>query len=347
MQKTSITENYSISKILKGGWQLSQGHSDSDKSSAISDMFKFVEAGITTFDFGDIYTGVEELVGQFLNQYTDTYGKDHLQDIQLHTKYVPDLSQLSTVTKKDTEEIIDRSLKRLGVDRLDVVQFHWWDYDIPRYVEVANYLKELQEKGKIRYIGVTNFDVPHLKEIIDSGVVITTAQVQYSLLDHRPENGLVDFCQKNNIQLLCYGTVAGGFLSEKYLGADEPTGVLENRSLTKYKLIIDEFGGWELFQELLKTLSKISQKHQVSLTNVAERYILEKPQVAGIIVGARNAEHLTNNLQIDTFKLDQNDFEMIEQVIDQSPGLQGDCYELEREKGGKHAVIMKYNLNKD
>ena len=89
-------------------------------------------------------------------------------------KYVPDLDILADVTFNHTESIIDRSLRRLNRDALDLVQFHWWDYNVPGYVEVALGLLKLKEKGKIRNIGVTNFDAPHLKEIVDAGVPIVS-----------------------------------------------------------------------------------------------------------------------------------------------------------------------------
>lgn len=342
-----LAPGYFISRILKGGWQLAADHNNANRISPIEDMFAFVDAGITTFDCGDIYTGVEELIGEFRIQYQKRFGKVALEKIHVHTKFVPDRSILPTIDKSHVTSIIDRSLKRLGMERLDMVQFHFWDFAIPRYVETAVYLQELQKAGKIRFLSVTNFDVKHLQELIDTGVQITSHQVQYSLLDNRPEHGMVEFCQRNNIKLLCYGTVAGGFLSEKYLGVAEPLYPLENRSLTKYKLILDDFGGWNIFQELLQVLKIIADKHGVSITNVATKYILDKSQVAGAIIGARNTNHLADNIKTFGFTLDANDHDLINQILLQAKELLGDIYELERIKGGKHAGIMKYNLNKE
>ena len=208
--RIELAPGYSISKILKGGWQLAGGHGPIDRKSAIEDMPIFVQTGITTFDFGDIYTGVEELIGEFIRQHG-------AKDVQLHTKYVPDLDTLPSVDRPYTERVIDRSLSRLGIDTLDLVQFHWWDYSVPRYIDVAQHLVDLQRSGKIRNIGVTNFDVPRLKELVEAGIPIVTNQVQYSVLDQRPEHGMVEFCQQQGIKLLCYGTVAGGFFSQIYL----------------------------------------------------------------------------------------------------------------------------------
>jgi aryl-alcohol dehydrogenase-like predicted oxidoreductase len=147
--------------------------------------------------------------------------------------------------------------------------------------------------------------------------------------------------------LLCYGTVAGGFLSERYLNVPEPEPPLENRSLTKYKLIIDDTGGWELFQQILITLHQIARKHSVSIASVATRYVLQKRGVGAAIVGVRHAHHLADTLRTFEFELDGQDLAAIENVTNQATGPTGDVYALERIKGGKHAAIMKYNLNRE
>lgn len=345
MQRIEIRPGYSISKVIKGGWHLAGGHGKIDEEKALEDMREFVKAGITTFDCADIYTGVEELIGKFRHKYQDEFRTGDLPAIQIHTKYVPDYSALATLKKEDTEKIIDRSLKRLKVERLDLVQFAWWDYQFPRYLETALHLSELQKKGKIRYLGITNFDTQRIQELLDAGVEITTNQVQYSLLDRRVENDMTALAQKHDIPFLCYGSVAGGFLSDRYLGAADPTQPHENRSLTKYRLIIDEFGGYDLFQELLKTLKVIANKYQVGIAEVAGKYVLQKPMVASTIVGARNSKHLNSLIKLDGFTLDDDDLKAIATITSQSTGPNGPFYELERDKTGKHGAIMKYNLN--
>jgi len=346
MQRIEIRPGYSISKVIKGGWHLAGGHGKIDENKALEDMFEFVKAGITTFDCADIYTGVEELIGKFREKYQDEFRTGELPQIQIHTKYVPDYSALATLKKEDTVKIIDRSLKRLKVERLDLVQFSWWDYQFPKYLETALHLTELQQSGKIRHVGITNFDTPRIKEMLDAGVKITTNQVQYSLLDRRVENNMTSLAQQHDIPFLCYGSVAGGFLSDRYLDAPDPMQPHENRSLTKYRLIIDEFGGYGLFQELLKALRKIANKYNVGIAEIASKYILQKPMVAAVIVGARNNKHLGSLKKLVSFNLDNDDLKTIAKIINQSKGPNGPFYELERDKTGKHGSIMKYNLNK-
>ena len=338
--RCDLSPGYDVARMIKGGWQLAGGHGSIERGRALADMRSFVQAGMTTFDCADIYTGVEDLIGEFLCR-----RRDDLPEVQVHTKYVPDLNSLSTLTGQDVERSIERSLRRLGVERLDLVQFHWWDYGIRGYVETALQLARLRGAGKIKHIGVTNFDVARLQEILDAGVPVVSNQVQYSLLDHRPERGMVELAERHSISLLCYGTVAGGFLSDRYLGAPQPERPLENRSLTKYKLIIEDFGGWELCQRLLRTLRGIADKHEASIAMVATRYVLQKNRVAAAIVGARHARHLPETLRTFSFELDEHDLAAIKRVTDAAQGPAGDVYSIERIEGGKHAAIMKYDLS--
>jgi len=336
-----ISDGYEISRVIKGGWHLAGDHGVIDPEQAVHDMAAFVQAGITTFDCADIYTGVEALIGRFLALYPRL-----AKEVQVHTKFIPDLRMLAEVDATYVERSIDRSLMRLGVERLDLVQFHWWDYEVPGYVEAAAELSRLRDKGKIANIGVTNFDVPHLTEILDAGVPVVSMQAQYSLLDERPRNGMIDLCRSRNIAVICYGTVAGGFLSERWMGRRAAAGGgLTNRSLIKYQLIIDDFGGWDLFQQLLETLGRIAVKHRCDIATVASRAVLDWDHVAAVIVGATNASHLSANRKIADLKLDAADVQAIQAILRQRHGPYGDVYSLERDRTGRHGRIMKYDLH--
>ncbi len=346
VETIELTPGYRISRILRGGWQLAGGHGEVEEERAILDMAAFLDAGVTAFDCADIYTGVEEMIGLFRERLRTERGAEALARLKVHTKFVPDWDDLPRVDGAYVRAVIDRSLRRLRTERLDLVQFHWWNYAVPGAVETALMLQELQREGKIDRLGGTNFDTPHTRAMLDAGVRLVSMQVQYSLLDDRPEHGLVQLCTERDVKLLCYGTVAGGFLSERWLGQREPGEAFANRSLTKYKLIIDDFGGWELFQELLGTLQRVGAKHGVGITAVATRWILDKPQVAGAIIGARYADHLSDNLTVFRFALDIEDRAAIEAVLAQRKGPEGDTFALERDREGRHGRIMKYDLNK-
>ncbi len=347
IERIELAPEYSISRVIKGSWQLAGGHGLVDVDAAVADMRRFVGAGVTTFDCADIYTGVEELIGTFLRLSRDAVRSDEVPPIQVHTKCVPDLDRLPALSRPDVEATVDRSLRRLGVERLDLVQLHWWDYSVPGYVDAAGWLYDLEKRGKIWHVGVTNFDVEHLEEILHEGIPVVSNQVQYSVLDRRPELEMADFCKARGISLLCYGTVAGGLLSDRYVGAAEPSPPYENRSLTKYKLIVDEFGDWRLFQSLLGALQAIADRHEVSLSAVASRYVLEKPAVAAVIVGARHAHHLSDIAGLCSFHLDAADIALVDGVLRHARGPKGAVYGLERIRDGAHGAIMRYNLQEE
>jgi aryl-alcohol dehydrogenase-like predicted oxidoreductase len=339
--RATLAPGYSISRLIKGGWHLAGGHGPVDPAQACRDIAAFVEAGVTTYDCADIYTGVEELIGRFRRDYPR-----HARELRVHTKFVPDLDVLGSIDRGGVEAIIDRSLLRLGVPRLDLVQFHWWDYSVARYVEVGLELDRLRRAGKIEHVGVTNFGARQLGELLDAGLPVFAHQLQYSLLDSRPERAMADLCHARGIALLCYGTVAGGFLSERWLGEPEPREAFTNRSLTKYRLIIDEFGGWHLFQQLLDALQEVAVTHSCDIASVAVRAILDRPAVAAAIVGATNVSHLPSHARIGALALTSQDRERIRQVTDRARGPRGDVYELERDRAGPHGRIMKYTLNR-
>ena len=322
------------SRIIKGGWQLAGGHGAIDRAAALADMAAYVEAGITAFDCADIYTGVEALIGEF------NRSRPADKRARVHTKFVPDLEALPSIDRATVTRVIDRSLTRLGVERLDLVQLHWWDYAMPRMVDTASWLAELQRSGKVALIGGTNFDAPNTRRLLDAGVPLATMQVQYSLLDRRPERALAGV---PGLGLLCYGTVAGGFLSDAWLGRPD-LGELENRSLVKYRLIIEDFGGWVLFQELLRTLRQIADRHGTDIASVATRFVLDRPRVAAAIVGVRRRAHLAAHAGLFGFALDATDHAALDAVLARARPIEGDTYTLERERDGRHGRIMKYNL---
>ena len=346
MNKVKLDTNYQISPVIKGGWQLSSGHSLNKKieeNTAVADTIKFIESGISTLDFGDIYTGVEKLVGKAIAELIEKYGDQGRNQVQLHTKYVPNEFDLDDFNRSDVQKIVNRSLERLGVETVDLVQFHWWKYEAKHYLEAMEELFNLKALGKIRHIGVTNFDVERLSQMVDAGLKPSSIQLQYSLIDSRAEEGMSDFCEKHGIGMICYGTVAGGFFSERYLGIKEPT-VFETRSNVKYRLIIEEFGGWKIFQRLLQVLSTIASNHKTDIGTVASAYILNQPSVKAVIIGARNTDHLKSNLSIPLIQFTVEELDLLKEIKSQRKGPTGPVYHLER-YDQKHRNIMHTNNN--
>jgi aryl-alcohol dehydrogenase-like predicted oxidoreductase len=324
-----LAPGLTIHRIVNGMWQVAGGHGYIDHELAIEDMMKYHEADYTSWDMADIYGPAEDFIGQFRRRLCEIKGKDELGRIQALTKWVP---RPEKITYPIVKEKIQKSLNRMSVDSLDLLQFHWWDYNNPYYLDALKYLSDLRDEGIVKHIGLTNFDTARMQIIMDSGLQIVTNQIQYSIIDRRPEVKMISFCKEHKIRLLAYGSLCGGLLSERYLRRTQQPSVIEldTLSLRKYKKMIDKWGGWSLFQELLSILDEIAQKYNVNIANVATRYILEKPAVAGAIIGARLgiSNHRNSNVQVFNFSLDKSDYDAIDTVCSKSNNLfdmVGDC----------------------
>ena len=322
-----FTDDLTICRILNGMWQVSGGHGPIDPGSAVEEMFSYHDAGFTTWDLADHYGPAEDFVGAFRRAFTTRYGAERLPEIQAFTKWVPHPGRL---TRRIVEDAVALSLSRMGVDCLALLQFHWWDYGDRSSLDALKHLADIQHEGKIRHLALTNFDTERLRIIVDHGIPIVSNQVQYSLVDRRPEIRMAAFCRDHGIALLTYGTLLGGLLSEKYLRPEPTRSELDTASLRKYKNMIDAWGGWSLFQDLLGVLKQIADKHRASIANIGLRYILDRPAVAGVIVGARLgvAQHIADNARVFGSVLDGDDLSTIEAVLARSRDLMqviGDC----------------------
>ena len=323
-----FTADLTVCRILNGMWQVSGAHGYIDPVRAVEEMFVYHDAGFTTWDLADHYGPAEDFIGEFRRQFAVRRGAERLSEIQAFTKWVPAPGRM---TRRVVEDAIGISLSRMGVECLDLLQFHWWDYSDKSYLDALKHLADLQREGKIRHLALTNFDTERLHVIADHGVPVVSNQVQYSLVDRRPEVRMAAFCRDHAMALLAYGSLLGGLLSEKYLGRPEPQrSELNTASLRKYKNMIGAWGGWPLFQDLLTALKQVADKHQVSISNIGLRYILDRPAVAGAIVGARLglAQHIDDNARVFGCELDADDLVTIEAVLSQSRDLMqliGDC----------------------
>ena len=323
-----FAEDMEICRILNGMWQVSGGHGPIDPAAAVKDMFPYVDEGFTTWDLADHYGPAEDLIGEFRRQLTAARGPEAWESVQAFTKWVP---RPGPMTRGVVEQAVDVSLRRMDTDRLDLLQFHWWEYQDESYLDALSHLSDLRDEGKIRHVALTNFDTERLKRIAGHGIKIVSNQVQFSLIDRRPEVEMAQFCLDQGIHLLAYGTLCGGLLSDRYLGAPEPSrAALNTASLSKYKQMVDAWGGWELFQELLGALRSVADTHQVNIAIVAVRYVLDRPAVAGAIVGVRLgvSENRADSARVFGFNLDPSGLAQIDAVLNRSRNLYqiiGDC----------------------
>lgn len=231
---------------------------------------------------------------------------------------------------------VEAQCARLQVKSLPLVQFFWADYSVRRYVDVALMLAELQADGLIQNLGITNFDLPRIKELVGAGVPLVSNQVQLSALDSRPlQSGMADYCAGHGVALLAFGTVGAGLLSERYLGQPPPSADALRAggySLSMYSATASRFGGWSLVQELLAVMAEVARAHPgATVANVAQRYVLQvSPAVGALIVGVRNSEHIAENVRTFGFALSDGEMAAIGKVVAKRAGPRGDVWDLER-----------------
>lgn len=318
--RIALTETLSISRIVCGLWQVAdieKSGTTIDPESGADALQAYARDGFDTFDMADHYGSAELITGRLLARYGD--GNRPVA----FTKWCPEPGPMTAdVVRRGVEE----RLTRLGVDTVDLLQFHWWSFEHPGWLDALHELQRLREDGLIGALGLTNFDAGHLALALADGVEIATNQVSFSLVDRRAAGALSQLCAERGVKLLAYGTLCGGFLSERWLGRPEPT-TIADWSRSKYKRFIDTAGGWAAFQEILRAAARIAAKHKVSISNVASRWVLEHPAVAATIVGARigENEHRGDNLKVFSFALDGEDHEALDAAFAATQPIPGDC----------------------
>ena len=320
--QTELAPDLQISRVVTGLWQVADMERDQqalDLGAAADDMRAYADGGFTTFDMADHYGSAEDIAGIFRSRCASP------DDVQLLTKWVPEPGGSSRETVRSA---VQRSLDRLQSDRLDLLQYHAWNYADPSYLDDLFYLQELQQEGLIRHLGLTNFDTAHLGVVLASGIDVVSNQVCYSLLDQRANGGMGRLCEDKGVKLLAFGTLAGGFLTERWLGKPEPSmSDLSTWSQMKYKRYIDAAGGWSPFQKVLAAVKGIAERHGASMANIASRFILEQPAVGAVIIGARlgQSEHIENNRELLNFELSQTDKDELAVALEALTPIPGDC----------------------
>ena len=317
---TTQLASLEICQVINGLWQIAdrERHAALNPREAASSLLPYVEAGLTTFDMADHYGSSEEIVGWFKRLYPQ-------HPIQALTKWVPEPGPIS---KETVRAAVQRALKRLQSEQLDLMQFHAWNYADPSWLDGLFFLNELKQEGLIRELGVTNFDTAHLRVAVKSGIPIVSNQVCFSLLDQRAAHEMTDFCLHADVKLLAFGTLAGGFLSERWLGKPEP---VMNESLTwsqmKYKRFIDTVGGWAEFQSVLSFLQQLALKKQTSIATLASHSILQQAACGAVIVGTRleKTDALPQTKEIMNVFLSDAEKEEVSEAISGLQKIPGDC----------------------
>ncbi|KGM35606.1 aldo/keto reductase [Inquilinus limosus MP06] len=320
-ERADLGPGLSISRLVCGLWQvadLEKGGKTLDPERGADALDAYAQAGFDTFDMADHYGSAELIAGRLLARHRSAPRRP-----LAFTKWCPEPGRMTAaVVRRGVQERLDR----LGVDRVDLLQFHWWSFEHPAWLDALHEMARLRDEGLIGAIGVTNFDAAHLAVALADGVPVLTNQVSFSLVDRRAAGALSELCRVKGVRLLAYGTLCGGFLSDRWLGRPEPE-AMPDWSRSKYKRFIDAAGGWAVFQGILQAAADVARKHGVSVSNVASRWVLEHEAVAAAIIGARlgESEHRADNLAAFAFALDAEDRGHLEDAFAAATPIPGDC----------------------
>ena len=198
-----LTSGLPICRILNGMWQVSGAHGAFDPDAAIPSMFDYVDAGFTTWDLADHYGPAEDFVGEFRRRLASGPRRgSRVRHPGLHQVGASAGTHDPPGRREQHRHLPPQHGAWTGWTCL---QFHWWDYRESAYLEALTHLSDLRDEGKIQELALTNFDTQRMQEIARQGIRVVSNQVQYSLVDRRPEVAMVGFCQSHEVSLLAYG----------------------------------------------------------------------------------------------------------------------------------------------
>jgi aryl-alcohol dehydrogenase-like predicted oxidoreductase len=273
------------------GWASAVGSLDVDGARRQIGMVR--DAGVNLIDTADVYSDglSEEIVGKALGGDRD--------DVLLATKVRMPMGSGPNDAGLSRHHIIrgaEASLRRLGTDWIDLYQVHEWDGQTPLEETLAA-LDALVQSGKVRYVGASNYAAWHLMKALgiserDGLARFVSQQIHYTLQARDAESELVPVSIDQGLGILVWSPIAGGLLSGKYRrGVDAPAG---SRHLGEWDEppVHDE----DKLYATIEVLVEVGEAHGVSAARVALAYLLAKPAVTSLIVGARTEEQLADNL---------------------------------------------------
>jgi len=291
------------------GWDFAWGEQDDKKS--IEAIHKALDMGVNWIDTAPVY-GIghsEEVVAKALAEYSGdrpyVFTKcSMLWDENGHISLVHDPESI--------KEEIENSLRRLNVDVLDLWQMHWPPENDNEKIKPAwEMMAEMQEDGKVKHIGVSNFDVEQMK-IAQSIAPITSLQPNYSLLSRGIEDEILPYAKEQNIGVIVYSPMGSGFLTGKY---DREK--IKQLPEDDWRKGSPDFSEPKLSKnlELVELMKKIAADHERTTGEVAIAWTLKHPAVTAAIVGSRSADQAEGVMTAGDFKLSDEEIKQLESAL--------------------------------
>ncbi|MFP4302547.1 MAG: aldo/keto reductase [Alkalispirochaetaceae bacterium] len=316
MQKRTVGKsNLEVSVVGLGTWAMGNDFfGEVDDSHSIGAIQSAIDSGINLIDTAPAYGAghSEEVVGKAI--------KGRRDEVILGTKVGIIRTATDFVRNLKPESIrkeIDDSLRRLGVDTIDLYQIHWPDPDTPLEESLEELIK-LREQGKYRYLGVSNFDTKLMSQAEEQAGIVSL-QPQFSLLVRDIEDEILPFCRKHNFGVLSYGTLAGGILTGKFREIPQlPKG--DNRD--KFYQFFKE-PEWTAIQGLLTEIRAIGEELGVTPAQVSTRWAIQQPGITSALVGAKNADQAAANAKAGEFELEKAHLDRIQEAYERTVGTLG------------------------
>ena len=298
---------------------------ESDEDVSHAQLDRFVEAGGTLIDTADVYTrGLsEEIIGRWLaKQQAAVRGQ-----LVLATKgrfAMGDGRNDLGLSRKHLRDALDASLRRLGVDSVDLYQVHAFDAFTP-LDETLRFLDDAVAAGKISYVGLSNYTGWQLQKIVDladfRGLARpVTLQPQYNLLVREIEWEIVPACESTGLGMLPWSPLGGGWLTGKYPKDARPTGATRlgenpDRGVEAYDRRSVQQRTWDV----IDAVESIAEARGVSMAQVALAWLVDRPMVTSVILGARTLEQLEDNLGAAGLHLTDEEAERLDAASDPAP----------------------------
>lgn len=298
---------------------------ESDEATAFSQLDRFVEVGGILIDTADVYSaGVsEEIVGRWLS----SRSKDVRRQIVLATKgRFPTGTSPNDVglSRRHLVFALEDSLRRLGVETIDLYQVHSHDPHTP-IDETLRFLDDAISAGKIHYAGLSNFTAWQLQKALDVADAKNlsrpvTLQLQYNLLVREIEWEIIPACAAEGLGLLSWSPLGGGWLTGKYTKDERPTGETRlgenpSRGVEAY----DRRSRLQRTWDVIGAVHEIATSRGVSMAQVALAWVLDRPMVTSVILGARTLDQLDDNLGAASLHLSPKETEQLDAVSDPDP----------------------------
>jgi len=295
--------------LCYGTWQFGGDWGSFEIREAQAAIRHAIELGFTFFDTAQAYGfgKSERVLGEALGPEI----KSQRDKITIATKgglRMKGNNLVRDASAKSLRQGVDESLRNLGLDYIDLYQVHWPDPHTP-FAETAHALEQLVEAGKIRYAGVSNFDVAQMREF-EKTRKIDTLQPPYHLFRRDIEQEILPYCRKHGIGVLVYGPLAHGLLGGRYTAQTTFAG-------DDWRSKSPAFRG-ELFQRNLVVVTKLKElagREGMTVAQLAIAWVLANPSVDVAIVGATHPQQLTDTAPAAEIELSQQTLQEIARVM--------------------------------